>query len=45
VPILMLTTESQDVKKQEGRAAGATGWIVKPFQPERLVAVVKKLIG
>jgi len=45
VPILMLTTESQDTKKQEGRAAGATGWIVKPFQPERLVAVVKKLIG
>lgn len=45
VPILMLTTESQDVKKQEGRAAGATGWIVKPFQPEKLVAVVKKLIG
>ena len=45
VPILMLTTESQDTKKQEGRAAGATGWIVKPFQPEKLVAVVRKLVG
>lgn len=45
VPIVMLTTESQDVKKQEGRAAGATAWIVKPFKPEQLVAVVKKVLG
>ncbi len=45
VPIVLLTTESQDGKKQEGRAAGATGWIVKPFKPEQLLAVVKKLIG
>ena len=44
-PIVMLTTESQDTKKQEGKAAGATGWIVKPFKPEQLVAVVKKVIG
>lgn len=43
-PILMLTTESQDGKKQEGRAAGATGWIVKPFNPEQLVQVVKKVV-
>jgi two-component system, chemotaxis family, chemotaxis protein CheY len=45
VPIVLLTTESQAAKKQEGKAAGATGWIVKPFKPEQLVAVVKKLLG
>lgn len=45
IPIVMLTTESQDSKKQEGKAAGATGWIVKPFKPEQLVAVVKKVLG
>lgn len=45
IPIVMLTTESQAEKKQEGKAAGASGWIVKPFQPDQLVAVVKKLIG
>jgi two-component system, chemotaxis family, chemotaxis protein CheY len=44
-PIIMLTTESQDSKKQEGKAAGATGWIVKPFKPEQLLAVVKKVLG
>jgi len=44
-PIVMLTTESNSSKKDEGRRAGATGWIVKPFKPEQLVAVVKKLIG
>ena len=44
LPILMLTTESQDAKKQEGKAAGATGWIVKPFRPEQLVAVVQKVL-
>jgi two-component system chemotaxis response regulator CheY len=43
-PILMLTTESQDSKKQEGRAAGATGWIVKPFQPQQLLDVVAKVV-
>jgi two-component system chemotaxis response regulator CheY len=45
VPILMLTTESGDAMKSEGRAAGATGWIVKPFDPARLLEVVKKVIG
>lgn len=44
-PIIMLTTESQDTKKAEGKSAGATGWIVKPFKPEQLVAVVKKVLG
>jgi len=43
-PILMLTTESQDSKKQEGRAAGATGWIVKPFNPEQLQQVLAKVV-
>lgn len=45
IPIIMLTTESQDSKKAEGKAAGATGWIVKPFKPEQLIAVVKKVLG
>lgn len=45
IPIIMLTTESQDSKKTEGKAAGATGWIVKPFKPEQLIGVVKKVIG
>ncbi|MDP4115207.1 MAG: response regulator [Bacteroidota bacterium] len=44
VPIIMLTTESQDTKKIEGKNAGATGWIVKPFKPEQLLAVVKKVL-
>ena len=44
IPIIMLTTESQASKKQEGKSAGATGWIVKPFKPEQLTAVVHKLI-
>lgn len=43
-PILMLTTESQEAKKQEGKAAGATGWIVKPFTPEQLINVIKKVL-
>jgi two-component system chemotaxis response regulator CheY len=45
IPIIMLTTESQAEKKQEGKAAGATGWIVKPFKPDQLLAVVKKVLG
>lgn len=45
VPILMLTTESGDDMKAKGRAAGASGWLVKPFDPARLNEVVKKLIG
>lgn len=44
VPILMLTTESSDLMKQAGRAAGATGWLVKPFDPSRLLEVIKKVI-
>jgi two-component system chemotaxis response regulator CheY len=43
VPILMLTTEGDDAKKQEGKSAGATGWIVKPFNPQKLIDVVKKV--
>ena len=45
VPILMLTTESSDTMKSQGRAAGATGWLVKPFDPQKLIEVVKKVIG
>jgi len=45
VPILMLTTESSDAMKSQGRAAGATGWLVKPFDPQKLIEVVKKVIG
>lgn len=45
VPILMLTTESGDAMKSQGKAAGATGWIVKPFDPQKLLEVVKKVIG
>jgi two-component system chemotaxis response regulator CheY len=45
VPILMLTTESGDDIKAMGKAAGANGWLVKPFDPARLTEVVKKLIG
>jgi two-component system chemotaxis response regulator CheY len=44
VPIVLLTTESHPEKKQEGKAAGATAWIVKPFNPEQLLAVVKKVM-
>lgn len=44
-PILMLTTESSDVMKSQGRAAGATGWLVKPFDPQKLIEVVRKVIG
>ena len=43
-PILMLTTESQQEKKLEGKAAGATGWIVKPFNPDQLLQVVQKVV-
>lgn len=45
VPILMLTTESSDEMKAKGRAAGANGWLVKPFDPQRLTEVVRKVIG
>lgn len=43
-PILMLTTESGGDKKAEGKAAGATGWIVKPFNPDQLVDTIKQVI-
>ena len=43
-PIIMLTTESQESKKQEGKDAGAKAWVVKPFKPEQLVAAIQKLI-
>ena len=45
VPILMLTTESDTNKKMEGKAAGATGWLVKPFDPEKLLATVSRVLG
>ena len=45
VPILMLTTESGDAMKQQGKAAGATGWLVKPFDPAKLLEVTRKVIG
>jgi two-component system, chemotaxis family, chemotaxis protein CheY len=44
VPMLMLTTESQAEKKDAGRKAGATGWIVKPFNADQLIAVIQKLV-
>jgi two-component system chemotaxis response regulator CheY len=45
IPILFLTTESDPEMKQQAKAAGATGWITKPFQQDQLVAVVKKVLG
>ena len=45
IPIIMLTTESQETRKLEGKAAGATGWIVKPFATQQLLAVVKRVLG
>lgn len=44
IPILVLTTESSDLMKQAGRDAGATGWLVKPFDPTRLLEVIRKVI-
>ncbi len=44
IPILLLTTESQEAKKQQGKAAGASGWIVKPFNANQLIDVVRKLL-
>jgi len=44
MPIIMLTTESQEERKQAGKAAGATGWIVKPFKPEQLLGVIRKVL-
>ncbi|MCE2712499.1 MAG: response regulator [Cryomorphaceae bacterium] len=44
LPLLILTTESQESKKLEAKQAGATGWIIKPFVKEKLIAVVKKVL-
>ena len=44
-PMLLLTTESTADKKAEGKAAGATGWIVKPFNPEQLLSTIQKVLG
>lgn len=43
IPVLILTTESSQSKKEEGRSAGATGWIVKPFDPGKLLEVIRKV--
>lgn len=45
VPIIMLTTESEDAKKAEGKAAGATAWLTKPFDKDQLVATIRKVLG
>lgn len=45
VPLLMLTTESGSDRKLEGKAAGATGWLVKPFDPDQLLATMRKVLG
>ncbi len=45
LPFLILTTESQESKKMEAKQSGATGWIIKPFVKEKLIAVVKKVIS
>jgi len=43
MPILMLTTETQEAKKEQGKAVGAKAWMVKPFSPTQLVSAVSKL--
>lgn len=43
-PVIMLTTESEQSKKEQGRAAGAKAWVVKPFQPQQMLAAVSKLV-
>ncbi len=45
IPVLVLTTEATTERKLEGKSAGATGWLVKPFNPERLLATVSKVLG
>jgi two-component system chemotaxis response regulator CheY len=44
IPMLMLTTESTQDKKMQGKAAGATGWLIKPFNPEKLLATIAKVL-
>ncbi|MBS1191843.1 MAG: response regulator receiver protein [Rhodocyclaceae bacterium] len=43
-PVIMLTTEAQEARKQEGQAAGARAWVVKPFQPQQMLGAVAKLV-
>jgi two-component system, chemotaxis family, chemotaxis protein CheY len=45
IPIIMLTTETQESKRQEGKSAGASGWIVKPFKPQQVLAVVRMVLS
>jgi two-component system, chemotaxis family, chemotaxis protein CheY len=45
IPILVLTTESAGNKKQDGKGAGATGWIVKPFSPDKLLSTISKVLA
>ena len=45
IPLLVLTTEATVERKQQGKAAGATGWLVKPFNPDRLLATVSKVLS
>jgi two-component system chemotaxis response regulator CheY len=45
VPLLVLTTEASPEKKLEGKAAGATGWVVKPFSPDRLLATIARIVA
>jgi len=45
IPILTLTTEAATDKKEQGKKAGATGWIVKPFNPDQLLSTIKKVLG
>ena len=44
LPILILTTETSEDKRQQGKAAGGTGWIVKPFDPEKLISVINRVV-
>jgi two-component system chemotaxis response regulator CheY len=44
IPVLMVTTESQQAKRMEAKAAGATGWLVKPVQPEALLQVIRQVV-
>ncbi len=44
LPILILTTETSQEKRNEGKAAGGTGWIVKPFEPEKLISVIHRVV-
>lgn len=45
IPIIMLTTEAQESKRREGKSAGASGWIVKPFKPQQVLAVVRMVLA